>query len=79
MSLTGVWMNELHSVMLLVEHEDQSLTGKYRSAVGRDTAVRDLSGRMSKAEIVNTLITIPTATSSPPFSDTKTGKVGINI
>jgi hypothetical protein len=56
MSLTGVWMNELHSVMLLVEHADQSLTGKYRSAVGRDTGVRDLSGRTSKAEGGNQVV-----------------------
>lgn len=47
MSLTGVWMNELKSVMLLNEHEDRSLTGKYRSMVGRDGNVRYLSGRTS--------------------------------
>ncbi len=47
MSLTGVWMNELNSVMVLNEHADKGLTGKYRSMVGRDPNVRDLSGRTS--------------------------------
>jgi hypothetical protein len=47
MSLTGVWMNELNSVMILNEHTDKGLTGKYRSMVGRDPNVRDLSGRTS--------------------------------
>jgi hypothetical protein len=46
-SLTGVWMNELNSVMVLTEHEDKSLTGKYRSRVGRDPSVRDVCGRTS--------------------------------
>ncbi len=50
MSLTGVWMNELHSVLLLREHDDNSLTGQYRSMVGRDSTVRPLSGRTSVAE-----------------------------
>ena len=47
MALTGVWMNELNSVMVLNEHTDKGLTGKYRSMVGRDPNVRDLSGRTS--------------------------------
>lgn len=47
MSLTGVWMNELNSVMVLYEQQDKCLTGKYRSMVGRDPNVRDLSGRTS--------------------------------
>ena len=50
MSLTGVWMNELHSVLLLREHDDKSLTGQYRSMVGRDSKVRPLSGRTSAVE-----------------------------
>ena len=50
MSLTGVWMNELHSVLLLREHNDKSLTGQYRSMVGRDSTVRPLSGRTSAVE-----------------------------
>lgn len=50
MSLTGVWMNELGSVLLLREHEDQSLTGRYRSMVGRDSRVRPLSGRTGPVE-----------------------------
>lgn len=48
--LTGVWMNELKSVTVLNEHEDKSLTGKYRSMVGRDGNVRDLSGRTSAVD-----------------------------
>jgi len=50
MSLTGVWMSELHSVLLLREHDDKSLTGQYRSMVGRDSTVRRLSGRTSPVE-----------------------------
>ena len=46
MSLTGVWMNELRSVLVLREHEDRSLTGQYRSMVGRDPrSSRCLAGR----------------------------------
>lgn len=40
MSLTGVWMNELNSVMVLNEQADKGLTGKYRSMVGRDRRIR---------------------------------------
>jgi hypothetical protein len=50
MSLTGVWMNELNSVMVLNEHADKGLTVKYRSMVGRDPNVRDLSGRTSAVD-----------------------------
>jgi len=50
MSLTGVWMNELRSVLVLREHEDRSLTGQYRSMVGRDSRVRHLSGRTGAVE-----------------------------
>ena len=50
MSLTGVWMNELNSVMVLRENADNSLTGKYRSMVGRDSSVRDISGRTGASD-----------------------------
>ena len=50
MSLTGVWMNELNSIMVLNEHGDGTLSGKYRSIVGRDPHIRDLSGRTSAEE-----------------------------
>ena len=50
MSLTGVWMNELNSIMVLEDLGDGSLTGKYRSIVGRDPHIRDLAGRTSKSE-----------------------------
>ena len=50
MSLTGVWMNELRSILLLNEDEDGALTGKFRSIVGRDPHVRILTGRTSPAE-----------------------------
>lgn len=50
MPLTGVWMNELNSIMVLIEGKDGSLTGKYRSIVGRDPHIRDLSGRASDIE-----------------------------
>ena len=50
MSLTGVWMNELRSILLLKEDEDGGLAGKFRSLVGRDPHVRILTGRASPAE-----------------------------
>jgi len=50
MPLTGVWMNELNSIMVLEDHADGSLTGKYRSVVGRDPNIRDLTGRTSAEE-----------------------------
>ncbi len=45
MGLTGIWMNELNSVMALQEHADRSVTGKYKSIVGRDQNLRELAGR----------------------------------
>ena len=45
MALTGVWLNELNSVMVLIEDANHGLTGKYRSIVGRDPNLRDLAGR----------------------------------
>lgn len=50
MSLTGVWLNELNSIMVLKDPGDGSLIGKYRSIVGRDPKVRDLAGRTSSEE-----------------------------
>jgi hypothetical protein len=50
MSLTGVWMNELKSIMVLNEHSDGTLTGKYRSLVGRDPHTRNLAGMASADE-----------------------------
>jgi len=50
MSLTGVWMNELRSILLLDEDEDGALAGKFRSIVGRDPHVRTLTGRTSPVE-----------------------------
>ena len=50
MSLTGVWMNELKSILLLDEDEDGTLAGKFRSMVGRDPHVRILTGRASPIE-----------------------------
>jgi hypothetical protein len=50
MSLTGLWMNELSSILLLDEDEDGALTGKFRSMVGRDPRVRILTGRTSPME-----------------------------
>ena len=50
MSLTGVWLNELNSIMVLTEHGDGAVTGKYRSLVGRDPNIRDLAGRTSASE-----------------------------
>lgn len=47
MSLTGVWTNELRSVMLLREDADHGLTGILRSLVGRDPGFRTLAGRIS--------------------------------
>ena len=44
MSLTGVWMNELRSILLREEDEVGALAGKFRSIVGRDPHVRILTG-----------------------------------
>jgi len=50
MSLTGIWTNELRSVMLLRENADHSLDGIYHSIVGRDPGYRALSGRTNDVE-----------------------------
>jgi Avidin family len=50
MPLTGVWVNEHKSIMVIAEGFDGSLTGTYRSLVGRDTRKRPLSGRTSLEE-----------------------------
>jgi Avidin family len=50
MSLTGVWLNELNSIMVLNDPGDGTLIGKYRSLVGRDPHTRDLAGRTSSVE-----------------------------
>jgi hypothetical protein len=50
MSLTGVWLNELDSIMVVTEHSDGALTGTYRSFVGRDSHKRSLAGRTSAVE-----------------------------
>jgi hypothetical protein len=56
MSLTGVWLNEHKSIMVIDEHSDGSLTGMFRSLVGRDTRKRLLSGRASSEESVKQLL-----------------------
>jgi len=50
MALTGVWLNESKSVMVLKDPSDGSLRGRYRSMVGRDTGIRELAGRTSSRE-----------------------------
>ena len=50
MSLTGFWMNELKSVMLLDHKADGTLVGQYRSIVGRDSHPRSLAGRTGDDE-----------------------------
>jgi avidin family protein len=50
MSLTGVWLNELNSIMVLNDPGDGTLIGKYRSLVGRDPNTRGLAGRTGLAE-----------------------------
>jgi len=50
MSLTGVWVNKSRSILILHEHEDGALAGKFRSIVGRDPSVRILTGRTSPVE-----------------------------
>ena len=50
MSVTGVWVNKRASVMVLREDPSGNVTGKYRSAAGRDLQVRDLAGRTSPVE-----------------------------
>ena len=50
MSFTGVWTNELRSVMLLREDAEHALTGLFKSLVGRDSACRILAGRTSSED-----------------------------
>lgn len=50
MSFTGVWTNELRSVMLLREDAEHGLTGLFKSLVGRDSACRILAGRPSSED-----------------------------
>jgi hypothetical protein len=50
MELTGVWMNERKSILLLEQDRDGALAGKFRSIVGRDPHVRTLTGRTSPVE-----------------------------
>jgi hypothetical protein len=50
MPLTGVWVNEHKSIMVIAEDSDGGLTGTYRSLIGRDTRKRPLSGRASSEE-----------------------------
>jgi hypothetical protein len=48
--MTGVWTNELRSVMLLREDAERELTGIFRSIVGRDPGFRTLAGRISSED-----------------------------
>jgi hypothetical protein len=48
--MTGVWTNELRSVMLLREDSEHELTGIFRSIVGRDPGFRTLAGRISSED-----------------------------
>lgn len=50
MPLTGVWVNEHKSVMVMSEDSDGRLGGTFRSLVGRDTRKRPLVGRASSEE-----------------------------
>lgn len=45
MSLTGIWTNELRSVVLIKQKADFSIEGTYHSLVGRDPNPRPLAGR----------------------------------
>jgi hypothetical protein len=56
MSLTGVWLNEHKSIMVIDEHSDRRLTGLFRSVVGRDTRKRPLSGRATSEESAKQLL-----------------------
>src|SRR5690348_5797561 len=48
MDLTGIWTNELRSVMVLrTSQEGDNLSGTYHSIVGRDPGYRNLAGRTS--------------------------------
>ena len=50
MALTGVWINEHKSMMVIAEESDGGLSGTFRSLVGRDTRKRPLCGRASSEE-----------------------------
>lgn len=50
MSLTGMWVNERGSILLLEQDRDGNLAGKFRSIVGRDPHIRTLTGRTSPVE-----------------------------
>ena len=50
MSLTGVWLNEQSSILVLVDPGDGMLHGKFRSLVGRDSQPRELAGRTGGEE-----------------------------
>jgi Avidin family len=50
MPLTGVWVNEHKSVMVMSEDSEGRLGGTFRSLVGRDTRKRPLIGRASSEE-----------------------------
>lgn len=50
MSVTGVWINQRGSIVTLREEPSGHIIGKYRSVVGRDLQVRDLSGRVSQPD-----------------------------
>jgi hypothetical protein len=56
MSLTGVWLSEHKSIMVIEEHSNGSLTGMFRSLVGKDTRKRALSGRTSPEESAKQLL-----------------------
>jgi avidin family protein len=56
MPLTGVWVNEHKSIMVIAEDSDGGLTGTYRSLIGRDTRKRPLSGRASSEEVGKQLL-----------------------
>src|ERR1700758_2952663 len=56
MSLTGVWLNEHKSIMVIEEHSNGTLTGMFRSLVGRDIRKRPLSGRTSPEESAKQLL-----------------------
>ena len=50
MPVTGVWVNKRTSIMVLREDSSGHITGKYRSAAGRDLQVRELAGRASRLD-----------------------------
>ena len=50
MPLTGVWINEHKSVIVMSEDPDGTLGGTFRSLIGRDTRKRPVVGRASSEE-----------------------------